>query len=492
MKERQLFKQDFILYQSSHQSHIHYEFFVPKGTEELIIHFEYGPLVEDHYEDLLPTFEREGIGLEHLQAGDSFRNLITLSLNDPKQFRGAHHYFNLNQTISLNSTEASQGFVAGEIHPGNWQVILSCHGIFSNQVKGSIEIIGINAEPPRLAQQASFGQIQVVQDLKDRQPYQQASRFVKTELHAHTIHSDAQQTTQELIDQAVKEGIAWLAISDHNTITAIEEANRLVEDQPIQVIPGLEFTTFYGHFLMHGAPRYLFRNWTEVNLTNVGAYLAYLKENPVNLTIAHPFDQGNPWCTGCRWDYQLADLRSIDAIEIWNYVNPHQSQSSEEAYQQWVQLLAQGYEIAATAGHDWHRPLEVDEEVARSYLLVEENETLDQVLQAHQLGRSYASIRPLIDYFILNDHYQLGDRMQAAEDYHIRLSMASLEPGDCVMIFDQDQLLIEEEVQDASLIGDWSLQSRSSRLFRLEVKNNKDERILFTNPIYLGSADLFE
>ena len=127
--------------------------------------------------------------------------------------------------------------------------------------------------------------------------------------------------------------------------------------------------------------------------------------------------------------------------------------------------------------------------MARSYLLVEENETLDQVLQAHQLGRSYASIRPLIHHFILNDHYQLGDRMQEAEDYHIRLSMASLEPGDCVMIFDQDQLLIEEEVQDVSFIGDWTLQSRSSRLFRLEVKNNKDERILFTNPIYLGSAD---
>lgn len=486
MKTRQLFKQDFTLYQSSHQSHIRYEFFVPDNTQALKIKFTYSPLTEDSYEVLLPTFQREGIDGSHLREGDSFRNLLTLSVNDPQKFRGAHHYFNLEQEIDIREEEASDGFVAGPIQGGNWQVIVSCHGIFSAEVKGSIEVIGMDAHAPRLAQQSSFGKIQVNQVLKDRQPYSGDCYFVKSELHAHTVHSDAQQTTQELLEQADQEGIAWLAISDHNTITAIEEAAHLADQYQVKIIPGLEFTTFYGHFLMHGAPHYLFQNWTEVNLENVGAYLAYLKENPVNITIAHPFDQGNPWCTGCRWDYQLADLRHVDAIEIWNYVNPHQSQSSEKAYQQWVQLLAMGYEISATAGHDWHRPLEDGEQVARSYLLVEDQANLEQILMAHRLGKSYASIGPILEDFSFNDCYRLGDRIESDGEYKISLTLSCLEPGDRLFIHDQIQPIIQEEILESKINREWTLSLKDSRLLRLEIRNKMNEMILFTNPIYLG------
>ena len=82
-----------------------------------------------------------------------------------------------------------------------------------------------------------------------------------------------------------------------------------------------------------------------------------LKEKQVYITIAHPFDGGNPFCTGCRWEYILENLKFVDAIEVWNSTNPHQSLSNEDAFYKWTQLLKQGYEIAASSGRDWHQTL---------------------------------------------------------------------------------------------------------------------------------------
>ena len=48
----------------------------------------------------------------------------------------------------------------------------------------------------------------------------------RIELHSHTVHSDASQKTEELLTQAEKEKIDWLAITDHNTMTALIEAEQ--------------------------------------------------------------------------------------------------------------------------------------------------------------------------------------------------------------------------------------------------------------------------
>ena len=98
-------------------------------------------------------------------------------------------------------------------------------------------------------------------------------------------------------------------------------------------------------------------------------YLRKLKEEKVYITIAHPFDGGNPFCTGCRWEYMLENLKFVDAIEVWNGTNPHQSLSNEDAFYQWTRLLKQGYEIAASSGRDWH-DLYPGEEIAYTYILV--------------------------------------------------------------------------------------------------------------------------
>ena len=36
------------------------------------------------------------------------------------------------------------------------------------------------------------------------------------------------------------------------------------------------------------------------------------------ISINHPSAFGNPWCSGCHWDYAHVDYATIDAIEVWN------------------------------------------------------------------------------------------------------------------------------------------------------------------------------
>lgn len=481
-----VFKQNLILDQTAHQSHIRCEFYLPAGTDKLRIEFGYGPFDEGDPSVLTPAFEREGLSIDCLHQGDRFRNLLTLSLNDPNQFRGAHHYFSQDQVIELSSGQASLGFVAGELPEGNWQVIISCHGIFSKQVEANLQVEAIGNLEKTLK-----GVKAVVKDcckpvLKERALIAGTCQFVKTELHAHTQHSDADFTAQELIEAGQAQGLDYLAVTDHNTITALAEIDdqRLLEVDNLQVIPGLEFTTFYGHFLLHGPIQALFHNWTDANLANINDFLKDLRSLPVNITVAHPYDQGNPWCTGCHWDYQISDWNLVDNIEIWNYLNPHDSLSSRLAYEHWVELLSQGYEIGATAGHDWHRPAPEDAKVSFSYLLVPEKATLNQVLESHRLGRSYATIGPLIHQFMVNDTYQIGDRIPDGQDLVVDIGLSHLQEGDQIRLKAAKETLEEWTCQADSFNKQVSLDLVDQTLLRLEVCDQKGRLITFSNPIY--------
>ena len=93
-------------------------------------------------------------------------------------------------------------------------------------------------------------------------------------MHSHTVHSDAPQTTEELLTQAEKEQIDWVAITDHNTVSAIPEAeaHNLYKKQ-IKVLKGIEYTTFYGHFLAHGPLQDINKDWTKLSKNAIQPFL---------------------------------------------------------------------------------------------------------------------------------------------------------------------------------------------------------------------------
>jgi len=63
------------------------------------------------------------------------------------------------------------------------------------------------------------------------------------DLHIHTTCSDGAYTPAEVIELGRRSGLPALAITDHDTIDALEPACRAAAGAAIEVIPGIEITT---------------------------------------------------------------------------------------------------------------------------------------------------------------------------------------------------------------------------------------------------------
>ena len=62
----------------------------------------------------------------------------------------------------------------------------------------------------------------------------------RVDLHLHTTVSDGALRPEELVKAASVAGIQVMAVTDHDSVDGIRDAERAASDLPIQVIPGIE------------------------------------------------------------------------------------------------------------------------------------------------------------------------------------------------------------------------------------------------------------
>ena len=67
-------------------------------------------------------------------------------------------------------------------------------------------------------------------------------------LHIHSTFSDGEADVKELVEQAKKQGLKHIAISDHNTLNAYLQTDILKDDI---VIPAIEFDCWFGTVFLH-------------------------------------------------------------------------------------------------------------------------------------------------------------------------------------------------------------------------------------------------
>lgn len=65
------------------------------------------------------------------------------------------------------------------------------------------------------------------------------------DLHVHSTKSDGSYTPTELVEYALEKGLTAFALTDHDTTDGIDEALKAAEGKPIEVIPGIEFSSEY-------------------------------------------------------------------------------------------------------------------------------------------------------------------------------------------------------------------------------------------------------
>ncbi|MBJ6765702.1 PHP domain-containing protein [Myxococcaceae bacterium JPH2] len=82
------------------------------------------------------------------------------------------------------------------------------------------------------------------------------------DLHSHTTASDGQYTPQELMSRARAAGVTVLAVTDHDTVAGLAQAEEAARAHGVELVPGIELSAFVlgreahilGHFVNREDP----------------------------------------------------------------------------------------------------------------------------------------------------------------------------------------------------------------------------------------------
>ena len=84
--------------------------------------------------------------------------------------------------------------------------------------------------------------------------------MLRVDLHLHSTASDGRFSPSELVSKAAGEGLAVIALTDHDTVDGIAEALEAAREFPgLRLIPGIEISTdvsegeahILGYFIDH-------------------------------------------------------------------------------------------------------------------------------------------------------------------------------------------------------------------------------------------------
>lgn len=309
-------------------------------------------------------------------------------------------------------------------------------------------------------------------------------KWFACELHTHTLHSDGSQTLGELAAGAANLGFDAIALTDHNTMSGLSGKEEIEQRYGLRIIPGMEWTTFYGHMVTIGLSA--FADWRQANRDGIDVGIENVHRLGGIAGLAHPFRIGSPACTGCFWEYEIGNWSAVDYIEVWSGTFPSIQTNNRRAFDLWTHKLNEGYRIAATSGRDWHAQGETDDPISVTYLGIEDNAVAgnggstalslheETLIQALREGRASVTIGPLLTltleagdalYAIGSTVPTVVERREAAED-PVRAN-----------------LTLDFSVRT----GLWSLQKQVCRLklcsnlgeeLNLEVPSSSDEQMM--------------
>ena len=63
------------------------------------------------------------------------------------------------------------------------------------------------------------------------------------DFHTHSTASDGKNSPEEVVKIAYERGVKYLALTDHDTLSGIEEAKKACQKYPLHFIPGVELST---------------------------------------------------------------------------------------------------------------------------------------------------------------------------------------------------------------------------------------------------------
>jgi hypothetical protein len=277
-------------------------FTMPANTETFSLTYRY----ERHHESTAQVENGSFISRKEI-------NIIDLGLIAPDATQvGASGSDKLS--IFISETQATPGYHPCALIPGEWKIIV---GAYKVAAEGVDVLYELSFTPKYL-------------------------RLYKGDLHTHTHASDGVLPVDDLAKHAARNGLDYLAITDHNQMVSTDT---LLEHQALTLIPGIEWTHYQGHANFLGVDKPYDEPFLANTVEEVQARFTSARSRGAFISINHPFDPVCPF---------LFDINSFpfDCLEVWN--GPMRG-SNLQAVGLWQSMLLSGKKVPICGGSDYHR-----------------------------------------------------------------------------------------------------------------------------------------
>jgi len=276
-----------------------------------------------------------GTSVEVTLDYDREHAVVDLGCSGPAGWRGWSGGARTSFVITPDA--ATPGYLPGALEPGTWSVQLGLYRLPVDpiDVTVTVELPATSAPPPEPAGQPRPD----APRLSSRAlPALDGLTWFAGDFHAHSTHSDGEQSLGELAGLAVRNGLDFLAVTEHNTVSHHPLLHGVGRAHGITLLPGQEVTTSRGHANAFGDIGWVdFREhpdrWVETVAARGGV-----------LSINHPLQE--EWA----WQHRLAALP--DALELW-HVTWFREQTATAP---WTLLSRWRDDVVLLGGSDYHHP----------------------------------------------------------------------------------------------------------------------------------------
>jgi hypothetical protein len=262
--------------------------------------------------------------------------VLDLGCLDPAGFRGWSGGARSSFTVSAGA--ATPGYLAGAVPEGLWQVVLGLHAVPAEGVPFEVTAECLDSVPASVADSA--GPAPPVPSSRPRRrelPAAAGLTWLAGDLHAHTVHSDGVMSVAELAQYAVQQGLDFVAVTDHNTVSHHASLPAVSARYGVTLLPGQEVTTANGHAGVLGDT-----GWIDFR-EDAPAWLAAAETAGGLMSVNHPFAGPTSWL------HPMPRRPPLLEVWHWSWLDPSWTTPFS-----WWQAWDPG--AIPVGGSDWHRP----------------------------------------------------------------------------------------------------------------------------------------
>jgi hypothetical protein len=364
--------------------------------------------------------------------------------------------------LTIDEHWATPPYAPGPVGAGTWHVLLGPYKVGPRGCDWTVEIwfdAGISA-PWRSTSASRRVDRDPVPDARDG--------WIRGDLHCHTLYSDGDSWPVEMLHAAADADLEFLGVTDHNNVRHQRAYGEGGDGLPL-VVPGVEVTTYGGHWNAWGTDRWW--EFREPDARGVETTMRAAAESGAVVCVNHPKPLGPPW--------EYPDVQGFHAIEVWN--GPW-ARLNSVALAFWEERLRRGERIVALGGSDTHYLKAPDPDPRHSPRLgapttwVEAGgrPTVTSILAALREGRAFVSASAR------------GPQLYLAPDpaRSARIHVEVRDGDGCALLLVSDTGVIHTAAIDAPA-WDVSLEiPRAARYVRAQLSDSTGEVRALSNPVW--------